>query len=64
MLQIGSDTHADIERPRHVVTLSPFRLGEAPVTVALWKEYCKATTVDMPAAPAWGWLDDHPVVNI
>jgi len=64
MFQIGSDTHADSERPRHTVTLSPFRLGATPVTVALWKEYCKATSMDMPTPPTWGWLDDHPVINI
>ena len=62
--QLGNDTHADIERPRHAVTLSAFRLGATPVSVALWKEYCKSVSLEMPAAPAWGWLDDHPVVNI
>ena len=62
--QLGSDSHADIERPRHSVTLTPFRLGATPVTVALWREYCTAINVEMPAAPTWGWLDDHPVVNI
>jgi len=64
MFQIGSDAHADIERPRHAVTLSPFRLGATPITVGIWKEYCKAVSMEMPAAPAWGWLDDHPMVNI
>jgi formylglycine-generating enzyme len=64
VFQIGSDTHADIERPRHAVTLSPFRLGATPITVGIWKEYCKAVSMEMPAAPAWGWLDDHPMVNI
>ena len=49
--QLGNDTHADSERPRHAVTLSPFRLGATPVTVALWKEYCKATNAELPAAP-------------
>ncbi len=62
--QLGNDTHAENERPRHSVTLSPFRLGATPVSVALWKEYTKANALEMPAAPAWGWLDDHPVVNI
>ena len=62
--QLGNDTHAENERPRHAVTLSPFRLGATPVSVALWKEYTKANALEMPAAPAWGWLDDHPVVNI
>ena len=64
MFQIGSDTHAEIERPRHTVTLSPFRLGATPITVGIWKEYCKAISIEMPSAPAWGWLDDHPMVNI
>lgn len=62
--QLGNDTHAENERPRHAVTLSPFRLGATPVSVALWKEYCNAVSLEMPAPPAWGWLDDHPVVNI
>lgn len=62
--QLGNDTHAENERPRHAVTLSPFRLGATPVPVALWKEYTHANSLEMPAAPAWGWLDDHPVVNI
>jgi sulfatase modifying factor 1 len=64
LFHIGSDTHADIERPRHAVTLSPFRLGATPITVGIWKEYCAAVSMEMPAAPAWGWLDDHPMVNI
>ena len=50
--QLGNDTHAENERPRHGVTLSPFRLGATPVSVALWKEYCKATNAALPAAPA------------
>jgi formylglycine-generating enzyme required for sulfatase activity len=41
-----------------------FRIGKAPVTVGLWKEFCRATRTDMPDAPWWGWLDDHPMVNV
>jgi sulfatase modifying factor 1 len=52
------------EIPAHSVRLSGFGLGETPVTVALWKEYCKATNVSLPEAPGWGWLDDHPIVNV
>lgn len=63
-LSIGSDSHAENERPRHSITLSTFKLGASPVTVGLWKEYCAATQVEMPTAPAWGWLDDHPIVNV
>jgi formylglycine-generating enzyme required for sulfatase activity len=50
--------------PIHMVTLDAFRLGETPVTVAMWKEYCKDTNVLMPPKPNWGWIDNHPVVNV
>jgi formylglycine-generating enzyme required for sulfatase activity len=61
--QMGStkDYH---EEPVHSVTLSPFRMGATPVTVAVWKEYCAATGTLLPDAPPWGLLDDHPVVNV
>jgi len=62
--QMGSNTGKDNEKPVHQVTLSPFRLGRTPVTVAMWKEYCQATGKSMPAAPYWGWIDDHPIINI
>jgi formylglycine-generating enzyme required for sulfatase activity len=48
----------------HRVTLSAFRMGATPVTVAIWKEYCAATGTSLPIAPEWGFLDDHPVVNV
>jgi formylglycine-generating enzyme required for sulfatase activity len=44
--------------------LSAFRMGATPVTVAVWKEYCAATGTTLPIAPAFGLLDDHPVVNV
>jgi formylglycine-generating enzyme required for sulfatase activity len=52
------------EQPVHPVQLSPFRLGATPVTVSIWREYCVATGTAMPEAPKWGWLDDHPIVNV
>jgi len=30
----------------------------------MWREYCAATGSEMPDAPEWGWIDDHPVVNV
>lgn len=41
-----------------------FRIGKTPVTVAMWKEFCRATSVKMPEEPWWGWVDDHPMVNV
>ncbi len=54
----------DWEKPVHSVTLSAFRMGETPVTVAVWKEFCAATSSKVPDAPEWGLRDDHPVVNV
>jgi formylglycine-generating enzyme required for sulfatase activity len=62
--QMGSATGYVIEKPVHSVTLSAFRMRATPVTVAIWKEYCAATKTPLPAAPEWGFLDDHPVVNV
>ena len=62
--QMGSSSGAFDEKPVHGVTLSAFRMGATPVTVALWKEYCSATLTTLPIAPPWGLLDDHPVVNV
>ncbi|MFM7323244.1 MAG: formylglycine-generating enzyme family protein, partial [Armatimonadota bacterium] len=62
--RMGSNQGGKEEKPVHTVTLSPFRMGATPVTVGMWKEYCSATGTSMPSTPAWGWLDDHPVVNV
>jgi formylglycine-generating enzyme required for sulfatase activity len=61
--QMGG-TKDDSEKPIPSVTLSAFRMGATPVTVAVWKEYCAATGTTLPTAPKWGLLDDHPVVLI
>lgn len=39
-------------------------MGATPVTWGMWKEYCKAERVRMPTKPEWGYLDNHPVVNV
>jgi formylglycine-generating enzyme required for sulfatase activity len=62
--QMGSDSGNSSEKPVHTVTLSAFRMGVAPVTVSVWKEYCAATGTKLPEAPSWGLLVDHPVVNV
>jgi formylglycine-generating enzyme required for sulfatase activity len=61
---MGSSTGGSDEQPVHSVTLSAFRMGATPVTVAVWKEYCAATGTELPEAPDRGLLDDHPVVNV
>jgi formylglycine-generating enzyme required for sulfatase activity len=61
---MGSSTGESDEKPVHSVTLSAFRMGATPVTVAVWKEYCAATGTRLPEAPEWGLLNDHPIVNV
>ena len=51
-------------KPVHRVALSAFRLGATPVTVAMWQEYSNAAQIKMPEPPEWGWLYDHPMVNV
>ena len=62
--QMGSLSGDRDQQPLHKVALDAFSMGETPVTVALWKEYCAATGTALPKAPPWGLLDDHPVVNV
>jgi formylglycine-generating enzyme required for sulfatase activity len=62
--QMGCASGYAIEKPVHNVTLSAFRIGQTPVTVAIWKEYCSATGTTLPPAPDWGLLNDHPIVNV
>jgi sulfatase modifying factor 1 len=62
--QMGSASGAADARPIHSVTISAFRMGATPISVAIWKEYCTATETTLPPAPDWGLLDDHPIVNV
>lgn len=48
----------------HAVRLSAFRMGATPVSVSVWKEYCSAAKLQLTEPPEWGWLDDHPIVNV
>jgi hypothetical protein len=52
------------EKPVQSVARSAFRMGLSPVTFGVWKEYCAATDTALPAAPLWGILGDHHVVNV
>ena len=62
--QMGCASGYIIEKPVHSVMLSAFRMAATPVTVAVWKEYCKATSTPLPKEPSWGFIDDHPVIYV
>jgi formylglycine-generating enzyme required for sulfatase activity len=60
-----ADTNASgDEKPQHVVCLDEYALDVHPVTVAQYRAFCEATGRAMPSPPNWGWLDDHPVLNV
>jgi formylglycine-generating enzyme required for sulfatase activity len=61
---MGSPDTAPDRKPVHKVTLAAFKLGRTPVTVGMFQEFCKATNRKMPDPPAWGWIPDHPMVNV
>ena len=50
--------------PRRTVMLDAFWIYKTPVTVAQYRRFCQLTRREMPAAPGWGWKEDHPVVNV
>lgn len=52
------------EKPQRQIELPGFWIYETPVTVAQYRACCQATGSDMPAEPAWGWQDTHPMVNV
>lgn len=58
-----SDGEAD-EKPVHEVQLSDFQIGKYEVTVLEYRQYCSATETKMPPAPAWGWIENHPIMNV
>ena len=52
------------EKPERRVALPGYWVYRYPVTVAQFQACCLATAWSMPEAPAWGWLEDHPMVNV
>lgn len=61
---MGSDDGAYYEKPEHRVFLDGYWIYKCEVTVAQYRRFCSATNRAMPEAPRWGWLDDHPIVNV
>jgi formylglycine-generating enzyme required for sulfatase activity len=62
--RMGSVSGEWDEKPVRSVNLRAFRMGSTPVTVGVWKEYCRANKLEMPEKPRWGWIDDHPIVGV
>lgn len=52
------------EKPVHRVKLKDFYIGKYEVTVAEYRLFVRETEGSMPAEPKWGWLNDHPIMNL
>ena len=52
------------EHPQHTVNLDSYYIYKNDVMVAQYRAFCTATKRDMPREPDWGWLDNHPMVNV
>ena len=61
---MGSDSGDWDEQPVHKVKLDKFVISKYEVTVGEYKAFCKLTGIEMPAIPKWGWIDEHPIVNV
>ncbi|MEI6520406.1 MAG: hypothetical protein WCO98_10290, partial [bacterium] len=49
---------------RTVVLDCSFMMMKYPVTVSQYRAFCSITGRDMPLPPNWGWIDDHPMINV
>lgn len=55
------------EIPQRTVSLSAYYMYKTEVTVAQFRRFTEATGYDFEWSqrkPAWGWIDDHPMVHM
>jgi formylglycine-generating enzyme required for sulfatase activity len=52
------------DNPRRRNDLEGFWIYRYPVTVAMYRRFCSVAKRALPEAPPWGWIDDHPMVNV
>ena len=54
------------EVPQRKVYLDAYVISKNDVTVGQFKTYCADVKVDFSKfeTPPWGWIDDHPMVNV
>jgi formylglycine-generating enzyme len=60
----GKNKEELVPLPPHSVTLSSFKISKYEVTVAQYRAFCLSTGNQMPNEPVWGWIDNHPIVNV
>ena len=64
LMGLEKASHLNDAAPARTVSVCDFYLGKTPVTVAQWKYFVEKNKKKMPAEPSWGWIDNHPMVNI
>jgi formylglycine-generating enzyme required for sulfatase activity len=52
------------DNPRRRVALEGFWIYRCPVTVSMYRVFAATTDHPMPEPPPWGWINDHPMVNV
>jgi formylglycine-generating enzyme required for sulfatase activity len=52
------------EKPSRKVTVKEFYMSKFEVTVWEWKEFTKASGLNMPKEQSWGWNNDFPITNV
>jgi len=70
---VRGDNATEYARPRRRIYTDGFWMYKYEVTVAQYKRFCRATGRSFPPnkndagrsiVPTWGWIDDHPMVNV
>lgn len=61
---MGSKDGPVDEQPLHQENVQDFFLAKTEVTVDQYRDFCDETGRKMPVAPAWGWRDHDPIVNV
>jgi formylglycine-generating enzyme required for sulfatase activity len=52
------------EHPSHSVIVKSYWIDQFEVTVSEYLSYCTATGRAKPPEPPWGWVNNHPIVNV
>ena len=55
---------AEDKKWAHAETVADFSMSRYEVTVGEYKAFCTATNRTTPEAPYWGWINNHPIVNV
>ncbi len=61
---MGSTNPNSIGEPRRNIYLDGYWMYKYEVTVAQYRMYCIKTGTQMPTPPSWGWINNHPIVNV